>query len=264
MLKEILQSKRVQIEELSKIRSITSFEAEAEGFENRNFSEKLVISERSNHIGVIAEVKKASPSKGILRENFEAKNIARLYENNSAACISVLTDEKFFKGSIENLILARREISIPVLRKDFIIDPLQVAESYAMHADCILLIAAALPVSLLIELELQALSYGMDCLLEVHDEGDLEKVMSCKSKLIGINNRNLEDFSVNLETSLRLNKTIPATKLVISESGIKNAKDIKVLADSGIRTFLIGEIFMRQDCPGRALKKLLISCTESD
>jgi len=264
MLKEILQSKRVQIEELSKIRSITSFEAEAEGFENRNFSEKLVISERSNHIGVIAEVKKASPSKGILRENFEAKNIARLYENNSAACISVLTDEKFFKGSIENLILARREISIPVLRKDFIIDPLQVAESYAMHADCILLIAAALPVSLLIELELQALSYGMDCLLEVHDEGDLEKVMSCKSKLIGINNRNLEDFSVNLETSLRLNKTIPATKLVISESGIKNAKDIKVLADSGIRTFLIGEIFMRQDCPGRALKKLLSSCIESD
>ena len=264
MLKEILQSKRVQIEELSKIRSITSFEAEAEGFENRNFSEKLVISERSNHIGVIAEVKKASPSKGILRENFEAKNIARLYENNSAACISVLTDEKFFKGSIENLILARREISIPVLRKDFIIDPLQVAESYAMHADCILLIAAALPVSLLIELELQALSYGMDCLLEVHDEGDLEKVMSCKSKLIGINNRNLEDFSVNLETSLRLNKTITATKLVISESGIKNAKDIKVLADSGIRTFLIGEIFMRQDCPGRALKKLLSSCIESD
>ena len=264
MLKEILQSKRVQIEELSKIRSITSFEAEAEGFENRNFSEKLVISERSNHIGVIAEVKKASPSKGILRENFEAKNIARLYENNSAACISVLTDEKFFKGSIENLILARREISIPVLRKDFIIDPLQVAESYAMHADCILLIAAALPVSLLIELELQALSYGMDCLLEVHDEGDLEKVMSCKSKLIGINNRNLEDFSVNLDTSLRLNKTIPATKLVISESGIKNSKDIKLLADSGIRTFLIGEIFMRQDCPGQALKKLLSTSTESD
>ena len=264
MLKEILQSKRAEIEQLSKIHSIASFEAEAEGFENRNFSEKLIISEQSNHIGVIAEVKKASPSKGILRENFEAKNIARLYENNSATCISVLTDKKFFKGSIENLILARREISIPVLRKDFIIDPLQVAESYAMHADCILLIAAALPVSLLIELELQALSYGMDCLLEVHDEGDLEKVMSCKSKLIGINNRNLEDFSVNLDTSLRLNKKIPATKLVISESGIKNSKDIKLLADSGIRTFLIGEIFMRQDCPGQALKKLLSTSTESD
>ena len=118
--------------------------------------------------------------------------------------------------------------------------------------------------SLLIELESQALSYGMDCLLEVHNEGDLEKAMSCKSKLIGINNRNLEDFSVNLETSLRLNKTIPTTKLVISESGIKNSKDIKLLIDNGIRTFLIGEIFMRQDCPGRALKKLLSSCTESD
>ena len=164
MLKEILRSKQAQIKELAKIRSIRDFEGEAGGFRQRNFTEKLARTEESNQIGVIAEVKKASPSKGILRENFEAKNIARLYENNSAACISVLTDEKFFKGSIQNLILARREISIPVLRKDFIIEPLQVAESYAIHADCILLIAAALPVSLLIELESQALSYGMDCL----------------------------------------------------------------------------------------------------
>ena len=264
MLKEILQSKRAEIERLAKIGSIAGFEREAEGFKHRNFSEKLTRSEQSNQIGVIAEIKKASPSKGILRENFEAKNIARLYESNSAACISVLTDEKFFQGSIENLILARQEVSIPVLRKDFIIDPLQVAESYAMHADCILLIAAALPNSLLVELESQALSYGMDCLLEVHNEGDLEKAMSCKSKLIGINNRNLEDFSVNLDTSLRLNKTIPTTKLVISESGIKNSKDIKLLTDNGIRTFLIGETLMRQDCPGLALKKLLTSCVESD
>ncbi|MDA9689204.1 indole-3-glycerol phosphate synthase TrpC [Betaproteobacteria bacterium] len=264
MLSEILQSKRAQIKKLAKISSVTSFEVEAEGFKHRNFSEKLARNEESNQIGVIAEVKKASPSKGILRENFQVKNIARLYENNSAACISVLTDQKFFKGSIENLIQARREISIPVLRKDFIIDPLQVAESYAMHADCILLIAAALPVSLLLELESQALSYGIDCLLEVHNEGDLEKAMSCKSKLIGINNRNLEDFSVNLETSLRLNKTIPPTKLVISESGIKNSGDIKLLTDNGIRTFLIGETFMRQECPGQALKKLLSSYAESD
>ncbi len=264
MLEKILQSKRSQIEELAKIHSIANFEEEAGHFKHRNFSDKLIKSEQSQQIGVIAEVKKASPSKGILRKNFEAKNIARLYENNSASCISVLTDEKFFKGSIENLILARRETSIPVLRKDFIIDPLQVAESYALHADCILLIAAALPSSLLVELESQALSYGMDCLLEVHDEADLEKVMSCKSKLIGINNRNLKDFSVNLETSLRLNKIIPKTRLVISESGIKDAKDIKLLTDNGIRTFLIGEIFMRQDCPGLALKKLLTSCVESD
>ena len=264
MLKEILQSKRAQVERLAKTHSIASFEGEVEGFKHRNFSEKLIRSEQSNQIGVIAEVKKASPSKGILRENFEAKNIARLYENNAANCISVLTDEKFFQGSTENLILARKAISIPVLRKDFIIDPLQIAESYAMHADCILLIAAALPISLLVELEAQALSYGMDCLLEVHDEGDLEKVMSCKSNLIGINNRNLEDFSVNLETSLRLKKTIPKTKLVISESGIKNSKDIKLLTDNGIRTFLIGEIFMRQNCPGHALKKLLSSCIKSD
>ena len=264
MLKEILQSKRAQVERLAKTRSIASFEGEVEGFKHRNFSEKLTRSEQSNQIGVIAEIKKASPSKGILRENFEVKNIARLYENNSAACISVLTDEKFFKGSIKNLILARQEVSIPVLRKDFIIDSLQVAESYAMHADCILLIAAAFPTSLLIELESQALSYGIDCLLEVHNEGDLEKAMSCKSQLIGINNRNLEDFSVNLDTSLRLKKIIPTTKLVISESGIKNSKDIKLLTDNGIKTFLIGETFMRQDCPGRALKKLLSSCTESD
>lgn len=264
MLEEILQSKRAQIERLAKVRSIASFEGEAEGFKHRNFSGKLIRSEQSNQIGVIAEVKKASPSKGVFRENFEAKNIAKLYENNSATCISVLTDEKFFKGSIENLILARKEISIPVLRKDFIIDPLQVAESYAMHADCILLIAAALPISLLIELEAQALSYGMDCLLEVHNEGDLEKAMSCKSKLIGINNRNLENFSVNIEISLQLKKIIPTTKLVISESGIKNSEDIKLLTDNGIRTFLIGETFIRQDCPGEALKKLLSSCAESD
>ena len=140
MLKEILHSKRAQIEKLAKTRSIASFEGEAGSFKHRNFSEKLTRSEQSNQIGVIAEVKKASPSKGILRENFEAKNIARLYENNSAACISVLTDEKFFKGSIENLILARQEVSIPVLRKDFIIDPLQVAESYAkvMTADFVM------------------------------------------------------------------------------------------------------------------------------
>ena len=264
MLEKILLSKHQDVRELAKIRSIASFEGEAEGFKHRKFSEKLIINKQSNQIGVIAEVKKASPSKGILRESFEAKSIARLYENNSATCISVLTDDKFFKGSVENLIEARREVSIPVLRKDFIIDPLQVAESYAMRADCILLIAAALPTSLLSELESQALSYGMDCLLEVHDEEDVEKAMSCKSTLIGINNRNLEDFSVSLETSIRLNKIIPTTKLVISESGIKNSKDIKLLTDNGIKTFLIGETFIRQDCPGLALKKLLSSCSESD
>ncbi len=264
MLREILRAKQLYVEKLSKLKSISSFELEGKSFRKRNFLGELTAKKDSNEVGIIAEIKKASPSKGILRETLEVENIARVYEDNSASCISVLTDENFFKGSIKNLILARQEVRIPVLRKDFIIDPLQVAESYAMHADCILLIAAALPVELLTELEAQAHLYGMDCLVEIHNEQDLEKALLCKSRLIGINNRNLRDFSVSLETSIRLNKLIPKTKLVISESGIKTATDVQLLTDNGIKTFLIGEVFMLQNCPGRALKQLLLGYGKSN
>ena len=205
---------------------------------------------------VIAEVKKASPSKGLLRENFNPKEIAVQYEQGGAACLSVLTDADFFKGSEAYLQQARAACSLPVIRKDFIIDPYQVYEARAIGADCILLIVSALGDAMLSELTQLARQLGMDVLVEVHDAAELERALNLPVKLIGINNRNLRTFETRLETTLDLLARIPDNRIVVTESGIHTAEDVALMRDNKVNAFLVGEAFMRADDPGVALTNL--------
>jgi indole-3-glycerol phosphate synthase len=205
---------------------------------------------------VIAEVKKASPSKGVLREDFDPAQIARSYELGGAACLSVLTDVQFFQGALNYLALARNACQLPVIRKDFIIDNYQVDQARAAGADCILLIVAALNDEQLHALEDRARSLNMDVLVEVHDEAELHRALALKTSLLGINNRNLRTFEVTLQTSIGLLKQIPSNKLVITESGILNAADVANMRSHGVGAFLVGEAFMRAADPGLALKTL--------
>jgi indole-3-glycerol phosphate synthase len=205
---------------------------------------------------IIAEVKKASPSAGVIRDDFQADAIARSYESAGAACLSVLTDKDFFQGDAGYLKTARETCSLPVLRKDFIIDPWQVLESRVMGADCILLIALALEQPVLSELMDMAKAYGMDVLLEVHDEPEMERALQLDHDLIGVNNRNLNTFETSLATSERLQKMLSGGQLLVTESGIRTASDVKRMQDCGINTFLVGEAFMREADPGQALKRM--------
>jgi indole-3-glycerol phosphate synthase len=205
---------------------------------------------------VIAEIKKASPSAGVIRENFQPDAIARSYEAAGAACLSVLTDQDFFQGDASYLQQARDACSLPVLRKDFIIDPWQIPESRIMGADCILLIVAALEQPLLRDLLLQAKDFGLDVLVEVHDEAEMERALRLDNKLVGVNNRNLNTFETSLETSERLKKMLSGDQLLVTESGIRSADDVKRMQSSGINTFLVGEAFMREEDPGVALKRM--------
>jgi len=205
---------------------------------------------------VIAEVKKASPSAGVIREDFQPAAIARSYQSGGAACLSVLTDKDFFRGDAQYLIEARAACSLPVLRKDFIIDPWQVIESRVMGADCILLIAAALEQVLMQDLLGLAKESGMDVLIEVHDENEMERALRLDHDLIGVNNRNLNTFETSLATSERLKHMLRGDQLLVTESGIKTAGDVKRMRDSGINTFLVGEAFMREEDPGNALKRM--------
>ena len=205
---------------------------------------------------VIAEVKKASPSKGVLREHFVPADIARSYEAGGAACLSVLTDVQFFQGAAAYLQQARAACSLPVLRKDFIIDPYQVVEARAMGADCILLIAACLDDGQMAELEACALELGLDVLVEVHDGPELERALRLKTPLVGVNNRNLRTFEVSLDTTLGLRDRIPAGRLLVTESGILGREDVRRMRDAGIHAFLVGEAFMRAPEPGLALQGL--------
>lgn len=205
---------------------------------------------------VIAEIKKASPSKGVLREQYDPSSIARSYAAGGAACLSVLTDTQYFQGDHEHLKIARDACSLPVLRKDFIVDAYQVYEARAMGADCILLIVAALQVSLMRELEDHALGLGMAVLVEIHEASELEAALSLKTPLLGINNRNLRTFETRLETTLELISSLPAGRLPITESGILTAADVGRMREHGVHAFLVGEAFMRAEDPGTELGRL--------
>ena len=205
---------------------------------------------------VIAEVKRASPSKGLLREHFEPAQIARSYEAGGAACMSVLTDADFFQGSPEHLMAARAACRLPVLRKDFLYDPYQVLEARAMGADCILLIAACLSREEMMTLESAAQSLGMAVLVEVHDSAELDAALELATPLIGVNNRDLRTFETRLETTLGLLPRIPAGRLLVTESGIASRQDVSELRSHGVNAFLVGETFMRAADPGVALRDI--------
>lgn len=205
---------------------------------------------------VIAEVKKASPSKGILRPDFIPADIAQSYAEHGAACLSVLTDQQFFQGSVDYLKQARASCDLPVLRKDFMVDPYQVYEARAMGADCILLIAACLDDAQMQSLEALAMSLDMAVLVEVHDGAELQRALQLKTPLLGINNRNLKTFDVSLDTTLGLIKEVPAGHLLVTESGISTVADVQRMRAAGVQAFLVGEVFMRADEPGQALAEL--------
>jgi indole-3-glycerol phosphate synthase len=208
---------------------------------------------------VIAEVKKASPSKGVLREHFVPAEIAASYAKHGAACLSVLTDQQFFQGSPAYLQQARQACPLPVLRKDFMVDPYQVFEARAMGADCILLIVSCLDDALMADLEAQAMALGMSVLVEVHDGDELDRALRLKTPLVGINNRNLRTFEVTLDTTLDLIPRVPGDRLLVTESGILGPVDVRRMRNAKVDAFLVGEAFMRAPDPGAALAELFFA-----
>lgn len=206
---------------------------------------------------VIAEIKKASPSKGIIRENFNPAEIAQQYEQAGAACLSVLTDVDFFQGADENIAIARQHCALPALRKDFLIDPYGVIEARALHADCVLLIVASLSDQQLEEMSKTAFEHNLDVLVEVHDEAELERAMRLSERcLLGVNNRNLKTFEVDLNISLRLKKLLEPSRLLVTESGIATPEDVRIMQENDIHAFLVGESFMKQPRPDHAFTAL--------
>ena len=258
ILNRIVEVKWEEIAAAKLKRSLASQreEAEARKGERRGFERALRAKTATGHAAVIAEVKKASPSKGVLRANFKPAQIAESYARHGAACLSVLTDERFFQGAIACLQQARAACELPVLRKDFMVDEYQVMEAGAMGADCILLIAACLADSQMADLEAAAHAIGLDVLVEVHDGDELDRALGLKTPLVGINNRNLRTFDVTLDTTLALLPRVPADRLLVTESGILGTADVKRMRDADVQAFLVGETFMRAPDPGRALAEL--------
>jgi len=260
ILERIVTVKREEIAASKARRSLASLRTDAQSERQRADLRDFVAALRAKHAAgqaaVIAEVKKASPSKGVLREQFVPAEIAASYSRHGAACLSVLTDERFFQGDGAHLRLARAACDLPVLRKDFMIDEYQVYEAREMNADCILLIAACLDDSRMADLEAQALALGMAVLAEVHDAQELDRALKLKTPLIGINNRNLQTFEVTLDTTLSLLSLVPADRLLVTESGILSRADVRGMRGANVHTFLIGEAFMRASDPGVALAEL--------
>jgi indole-3-glycerol phosphate synthase len=222
----------------------------------RGFAEDLEQALAAGRPAVIAEIKQASPSKGVIRADFDPAAHAASYASGGATCLSVLTDRDFFRGHEDHLVAARGACTLPVLRKDFTIDPYQVYEARAIGADCILLIVAALGDAALGELTLLALELGMDVLMEVHDGAELERALHTPATLIGINNRNLRTFDVSLDTTLALKADVPADRIVVTESGVHAREDVARLRGAGVHAFLVGEAFMRAPDPGAELARL--------
>lgn len=257
ILKTILRRKAEEIVEHSGRLSLQELSRRIEDLPApRDFLGALEEKLQAGQPAVIAEIKKASPSKGLLREPFIPAAIAVSYAKAGAACLSVLTDQDFFQGSDEHLMEARTACPLPVLRKDFIIDPYQVYESRVIGADCILLIVAALGDAALRELGELALHLDMDVLVEVHDESELERALALDLPLIGINNRNLRTFETHLDTTLHLLKNIPEDRVVVTESGIHTPGDVALMREHGVNAFLVGEAFMRAPEPGEKLAEL--------
>ena len=260
ILDKIVAVKRDEIAAAKQRRSLASLREEAESRERRadlrGFEAALRARLAAGRAAVIAEVKKASPSKGVLREHFVPGAIAESYAKHGAACLSVLTDERFFQGSAAYLREARAACALPVLRKDFMVDDYQVFEARAMGADCILLIAACLDDARMADLEAAAQALGMAVLVEVHDGDELDRALKLKTPLVGINNRNLRTFEVTLDTTLGLLPRVPAGRLLVTESGILAPADVARMRSANVHAFLVGEAFMRAPDPGQALAAL--------
>ena len=256
ILKRILETKAAEVAARSKRHDLAAVSAmardqpPARGFTNR------VARLAGNGPAVIAEIKKASPSAGVIRGDFRPADIASSYQQAGAACLSVLTDEEYFQGCDAFLVQARQACSLPVLRKDFMVDPWQIHESRALGADCILLIVAALQRDQLQELDGLAGEIGLDVLVEVHDERELEDALSTQARLIGVNNRDLHTFTTDLATSERLRPMLPADRTMVTESGIRGMEDVRRMQLANINAFLVGEAFMRFEDPGEALHRL--------
>lgn len=257
ILAKIIEHKQSElVERKQRIPQETMQEWAEEAPRPRGFELALRNAHQASRPGIIAEIKRASPSRGILRENFNPMEIAASYQMNGAACLSVLTDSNFFKGSCAVLELARKACYLPILRKDFIIDPYQVYETRAVDADCVLLIAAALEDAQMSELNALSRELHLDVLVEVHDEGELGRALELEPTLLGINNRNLQNFETTLDTTLRLLPGIPDTCHVVTESGIHTKEDIALMTENGVNSFLVGEAFMVAEEPGARLKEL--------
>ncbi len=257
ILQKIVAVKHEEVAAARKKMPLEAMRADAESrVLTRDFEGALRRKIAAGRPAVIAEVKKASPSKGVLRPDFIAADIAQSYAEHGAACLSVLTDRQFFQGQPDYLKQARASCDLPVLRKDFLVDPYQVYEARAMGADCILLIAACLDDAQMADFEAIARGLGMAVLVEVHDGEELDRALRLKTPLIGVNNRNLRTFEVSLDTTLALMPRLPADRLLVTESGILNAADVRKMRDAGVHAFLVGEAFMRAPEPGEALASL--------
>jgi len=257
ILDKIIAVKRDEIAAARRHRDLFSLRRDAESRTDvRDFTGSLRTHIAAGQAGVIAEVKKASPSKGVLREHFVPADIAQSYARHGAAALSVLTDAQFFQGAVVYLEQARNACSLPVLRKDFMVDAYQVFEARAMGADCILLIAACVDDALMADLEAQAHALGMAVLVEVHDGIELDRALKLKTPLVGINNRNLRTFEVTLDTTLGLLTRVPPDRLLVTESGIIGRPDVTHMRDANVQAFLVGEAFMRAPDPGKALADL--------
>jgi indole-3-glycerol phosphate synthase len=257
ILDKIVAVKREEVAAAVMQKSLAVVRADAESrVLTRDFEGAMRARIAAGQAAVIAEIKKASPSKGVLRADFIPADIAQSYAEHGAACLSVLTDKQFFQGSVDFLKQARASCDLPVLRKDFMIDTYQVYEARAMGADAILLIAACLDDAQMAEMEAVARSLDMAVLVEVHDKAELERALKLKTRLVGINNRNLKTFEVSLKTTLDMLPDVPADRLLVTESGIQTPEDVLRMREAKVNAFLVGEAFMRSSEPGEALSKL--------
>ncbi|QNB12361.1 indole-3-glycerol phosphate synthase TrpC [Paraburkholderia tropica] len=256
ILEKIIAVKREEVRAAEQSVPLEELRLAASTRDLRDFVGALRAKHENGQAAVIAEVKKASPSKGVLREHFDPAEIARSYAGHGAACLSVLTDVQFFQGSVAYLQAARAACDLPVLRKDFIVDPYQIVEARAMGADAILLIAAALEPAQMRDLEALAHSLGLAVLVEVHDRAELDHALTLKTPLIGINNRNLRTFETTLQTTIGMLDDVPEDRIVVTESGILSRADVEKMRALSVHTFLVGEAFMRAEQPGAELARM--------